>query len=110
MVFVYFYKFRKSIKLESKVFKSIFNILKEKWYFDKVYNFLFVKKLSSFSMFLWSFVDKKVIDGLGPLGMSFSVYSVSKYLREFQNGKIFSYATFMFIGIIAFFILIFFSF
>ena len=89
---------------------NFFNILKNKWYFDEIYNFIFVKKLSNFATILWQFFDQKIIDGIGPKGLSNTIFSSSKYLKDFQNGKIFSYATYMILGIILFFSLIFVNF
>ena len=110
LVLLYFIKLKKLYNLNNRFILKLYSILLEKWYFDKIYNFLFVKKLISFSNFLWEKIDQNIIDRLGPIGVSFSVYSASKYLKEFQNGKIFSYATFMILGIILFFSFIFISF
>ncbi len=106
IVFVYFSKLKNLIKFNN----NFFNILKNKWYFDEIYNFIFVEKLSKLAIFLWKFIDQKLIDGFGPKGFSETVYTSSKYLKNMQNGKIFSYATFMILGIILFFCLIFMSF
>ena len=109
-VLFYFIRLKKSSDFKNKAIRIINTTLIEKWYFDKVYNFIFVKKLNIFSNFLWKKIDKKIIDGIGPLGVSLSIYSASKYIKYLQNGKIFSYATFMVLGIIFFFSLIFLSF
>lgn len=110
LVLLYFTKLKRLYNLNNRFIKKLYSLLIEKWYFDRVYNFIFVKKLISFSSFLWEKIDQNIIDRLGPLGVSSSVYSASKYLKEFQNGKIFSYATFMILGIILFFSFIFISF
>ena len=55
-------------------------------------------------------IDKKIIDGLGPIGFSSSIYLASKYIKQIQSGKLFNYATFMILGIVLFFILIFINF
>ena len=110
IVLFYFSKLNKFLSFNNKIISKLLIVIKEKWYFDLLYNFIFVKKLFIFSNFLWKKVDLKIIDGLGPLGISQSVYLVSRYLKEFQNGKIFSYATYMVLGIVLFFSLIFISF
>ena len=69
-----------------------------------------MQEFSYFAIFLWQFFDQKVIHGLGPKGFSKTIYSTSKYLKVFQNGKIFSYATYMILGVILFFSLIFINF
>ncbi len=110
VVLFYFSKLNKFLSFNNKIISKLLIVIKEKWYFDLLYNFIFVKKLFVFSNFLWKKVDQKIIDGLGPLGISQSVYLASRYLKEFQNGKIFSYATYMVLGIVLFFSLIFISF
>ena len=110
IVLVYFRKFSTFIKINNKLTNMFSKFLKSKWYFDDIYSFIFVKKLSYFAIFLWQFFDQKVIDGLGPKGLSKTIYSSSKYLKVFQNGKIFSYATYMILGVILFFSLIFINF
>ena len=110
IVLFYFSKLNNFLSFNNKIISKLLIVIKEKWYFDLLYNFIFVKKLFVFSNFLWKKVDQKIIDGLGPLGISHSVYLASRYLKEFQNGKIFSYATYMVLGIVLFFSLIFISF
>ena len=107
LVLYYFKKLKKLFYFNNKNVNFILNIIKQKWYFDNLYNFLFVKKLSIFSLYLWKTIDKKIIDGLGPIGFSSSIYLASKYIKQIQSGKIFNYATFMILGIVLFFILIF---
>ena len=107
IVFLYFSKLSNSININSNLLKLLSTFLKKKWYFDEIYSFIFIKKLSNLATYLWKFFDQRIIDGIGPKGFSQTIYSSSKYLKEFQNGKIFSYATFMILGIILFFSLIF---
>ena len=96
-----------SIKLDNN-FKTLLVFLKNKWYFDELYSFLFVKKLIEFSRFLWNSVDMKIIDSRGPIGLSEKVLQIANYCREFQNGKVFSYAIIMFTGIVVFVSILFF--
>ena len=46
------------------------NFLLNKWYFDELYDVLFVKPSKKLGLFLWKFFDIKVIDGFGPDGIS----------------------------------------
>ena len=110
LVLYYFKKLKKLFYFNNKNVNFILNIIKQKWYFDNLYNFLFVKKLCTLSLYLWKTIDKKIIDGLGPIGFSSSIYLASKYIKQIQSGKIFNYATFMILGIVLFFILIFINF
>ena len=54
--------------------------------FDRIYNLFLLKNLF-FSSFLWEKIDQNIIDRLGPLGVSSSVYSASKYLKNFKMEK-----------------------
>ena len=90
-------------------FKGIVNFLKNKWYFDEIYSFLFVDKILQLSKFLWISIDDKLIDSKGPIGVSNNIWKVAAYCRRIQNGKVFSYAIVMFTGIVIFVSLIFFN-
>jgi NADH-quinone oxidoreductase subunit L len=59
-------------------------VLKNKWYFDEIYNFLFVKPAAWVAeQFTWLFVDRKIIDGL-----LHSVARFSLFLGHFFRNKI----------------------
>ena len=77
-------------------------MMKNKWYVDELYSLVFIKTLIKTSSFFGNIIDKKIIDGMGPLGLSNNVWTLSSYFRQLQNGKIFSYAVIMFLGIIIF--------
>jgi NADH-quinone oxidoreductase subunit L len=97
------YKYIKNLsQICNKNLSNITTFLKNKWYFDELYNLIFVKKLTEMSMYLSSVIDIKVIDGRGPLGIANSFWKASYSFKKFQNGKIFSYAVIMFTGIIIF--------
>ena len=91
-------------------FRFIVIFTKNKWYFDDIYSFIFVKKLTDFSKYLWNNIDNKLIDGKGPLGVANQVWSFANHLRKFQSGKVFNYAVVMFTGIIVFVSILFFKF
>ena len=97
-----FIKIKNFTNLIDNYFNRAILLLKNKWYFDIFYNYLFVKKLNKMCNYLWSFIDVYIIDGMGPLGISKKIWTSSGYLRKFQNGKVFSYAIIMFLGIIVF--------
>ncbi len=96
------------IKLSRKItfhkyIEKIFIFLKNKWYIDELYKYIFVAKFYSLSSYCWKFIDIVLIDGLGPTGVSNKFWQLSNYFKRMQNGKIFSYAVVMFTGIIIFF-------
>ena len=83
----------------SKRFSIIYNFFLNKWYFDEFYDFLFVKPLKKIGLFLWLYFDKKIIDGLGPDGISSVVLVLSRQISKFQTGYVYHYAFAMLIGL-----------
>jgi len=82
--------------------QPLYNFLINKWYFDELYNYLFVKSLKSFGLFLWKFFDIKIIDRFGPDGISALIKKFSIKANEFQSGYIYQYAFIMLLGFSAF--------
>ncbi|MBD1158102.1 NADH-quinone oxidoreductase subunit L [Pelagibacterales bacterium SAG-MED17] len=78
--------------------EPIYKFLVNKWYFDEMYDYLFVNPSKRMGKFLWKKVDGSIIDKFGPDGIS----SVIKYLSikavKFQSGFIYQYAFVMLIG------------
>ena len=68
-----------------------------------MYNFIIISKFYAISNYFWRFIDTLIIDGLGPIGVANKFWQLSDYFKKIQNGKIFSYAVVMFLGIITFF-------
>ena len=81
-----------------KVNKPLHEFLKNKWYFDELYDEIFVKPSKKFGLFLWKFFDLKVIDGLGPDGISSIIKKFSIKANKFQSGFIYQYAFVMLLG------------
>ena len=82
--------------------EPLYNFLLNKWYFDEIYETLFVKSSKKFGLFLWKFFDIKVIDGLGPDGISGIIKKFSIKANKFQSGYIYQYAFIMLLGFSAF--------
>ena len=49
-------------------------------------------------LFLWKFFDIKIIDGLGPAGISALIKKFSIKANKFQSGFIYQYAFVMLLG------------
>ncbi len=79
----------------------LYTFLYNKWYFDEVYNFLFVQPALKLGRFLWKFGDGKVIDGLGPDGIAARVLDVTRQAVRLQTGYVYHYAFAMLIGVVA---------
>ena len=83
----------------SKAFRVLYTLFYNKWYFDEIYNYLFVKPIKKFSVFCWNIIDKKIIDGMGPNGISSKVFSLSKISSKVHTGYVYHYSFSMFIGL-----------
>jgi len=78
--------------------RPIYLFLKNKWYFDELYEVLFVKSSKFLGKFLWKKIDGSVIDRFGPDGLSSLFKYFSMKAVKFQTGFIYQYAFVMLIG------------
>jgi NADH-quinone oxidoreductase subunit L len=76
----------------------LYKFLLNKWYFDELYDALFVRPSKSLGLFLWKFFDLKIIDGFGPDGISTLIKKFSIKANKFQSGFIYQYAFVMLLG------------
>ena len=76
----------------------LYRFLLNKWYFDEIYDALFVRPAKTLGRFLWKGVDGRVIDGLGPDGVSARVLDVTRGVVRIQSGYLYHYAFAMLIG------------
>ena len=81
--------------------KPLYNFLVNKWYFDELYEILFIKPSKKIGLFLWKFFDVKIIDGFGPDGVSSLIKKFSIKANKFQSGYIYQYAFIMLLGLSA---------
>ena len=86
------------VTLKKGVFNEDNEFLYNKWYFDEIYDILFVKSSKKFGLFLWKFFDLKIIDGFGPDGISALIKKFSIKANKFQSGFIYQYAFVMLLG------------
>ncbi len=82
--------------------KPLYNFLVNKWYFDELYEVLFIKSSKRLGLFLWKFFDGTIIDGFGPDGISSLIKKCSIKANKFQSGFIYQYAFVMLVGFSAF--------
>lgn len=82
------------------IFKPLYKLSFNKWYFDEIYEFLFVKPLKKLSSFYWKIVDNKIIDGLGPNGLAAISRFFSNKMSKVQTGYLYHYTLAMVIGIL----------
>ena len=87
-------------KILSKKFYPIYNLFFNKWYFDELYDYLFVKSFIKFGNFFWKKGDEGTIDRFGPNGISKLVRNISSKSIIIQSGYIYHYAFAMLIGLV----------
>ncbi|WP_349364334.1 MAG: NADH-quinone oxidoreductase subunit L [Roseitalea porphyridii] len=80
---------------------GLYRFLLNKWYFDELYDFLFVRPAKRLGTFLWKRGDGWLIDGFGPDGVARRVTDVTGRVVRWQTGYIYHYAFAMVIGIAA---------
>jgi NADH-quinone oxidoreductase subunit L len=80
--------------------KPFYNFLVKKWYFDELYNLIFVKSFKGIGTFLWQRGDVKTIDAYGPDGVAKVVKNLSDRASSVQSGYLYHYATVILIGVI----------
>jgi NADH-quinone oxidoreductase subunit L len=84
-----------------RVFRPVHAFFFNKWYFDELYDAIFVRPAVRIGAFLWERGDRDTIDGLGPDGLSGLVVRVSAAASRLQSGFVFHYAFAMLIGVVA---------
>ncbi|MGB0817546.1 MAG: NADH-quinone oxidoreductase subunit L [Candidatus Puniceispirillaceae bacterium] len=79
---------------------ALYQFLFNKWYFDELYDRIFVKPAVRCGKLLWIRGDKGVIDHYGPDGLSAAVARLSGRLVQLQTGYVYHYAFAMMIGVV----------
>src|SRR5438105_1234527 len=79
----------------------LYRFLLNKWYFDEIYDFLLVRPTLRLGRLLWKGGDERVIDGLGPDGISARVIDITRSVMRLQTGYVYHYAFAMLIGVAA---------
>ncbi|MBC7770790.1 MAG: NADH-quinone oxidoreductase subunit L [Phycisphaerales bacterium] len=80
----------------------VWAFLYNKWYFDEIYDFIFVKGARAVGDLFWKVGDRKIIDGLGPDGVAASSRFFSRGIRRVQTGFVYHYSFIMLIAAVAF--------
>jgi len=83
----------------ARTHRPLYNFFLNKWYFDEVFDFLFVRPSKALGYLLWKRGDGWIIDRLGPDGISSSVLKVTRRVMGVQSGYVYHYAFAMLIGV-----------
>jgi NADH-quinone oxidoreductase subunit L len=81
-------------------FRALYLFLLNKWYFDELYDRLFVRTAFSLGEGLWKTGDGMIIDGLGPDGISAATRELAREASRLQTGYVYHYAFAMLIGVV----------
>lgn len=82
-------------------FRLLHAFLFNKWYFDELYDRIFVRPAFWFGRKFWKIGDEGGIDRFGPDGAAWLVSRGSVGARKFQSGYLYSYALIMLLGVVA---------
>ena len=98
-VSAYFYLLRPDIPVElARQQDLLYRFLLNKWYFDEIYDFIFVRPVLWLGRVFWKGGDGYIIDGFGPDGVSARVLDVTRNVVRLQTGYLYHYAFAMLIG------------
>ncbi|MGE0120671.1 MAG: NADH-quinone oxidoreductase subunit L [Dongiaceae bacterium] len=81
-------------------FRGLYLFLLNKWYFDELYDRLFVRPALLLGQGLWKAGDGAVIDGVGPDGVAAATQSLARRASRLQSGYVYHYAFVMLIGVV----------
>ena len=79
----------------------LYRFVYNKWYFDELYNFLFVRPAFWFGDKFWKLGDIGIIDRFGPNGAAWTVQQGTRFAQKVQSGYLYSYALVMLLGLTA---------
>jgi len=82
-------------------FAGFYRFLLNKWYFDELYDRIFVQPLRRLAELLWKTGDMRIIDGM-PNGAADLAVDVSRGAVRLQTGRVANYAFAMIIGLVVF--------
>ena len=83
----------------AKTNPMIYALLSHKWYFDEIYDTIFVKPAFMIGRLFWRGGDMGIIDRFGPDGLSAAVVDVTKRAVKLQTGYVYHYALAMLLGV-----------
>ncbi len=98
------YAYLKAPELPGKVagaVPALYRFLTHKWYFDELYDAIFVRPAFAIGRLLWVRGDQQTIDRFGPDGAAAAIAGGARVAKRFQSGYVYSYALVMLIGLAA---------
>ena len=83
----------------AETYRPIYLWLLNKWYFDELYNLLFVKPAFALGRLFWHRGDEQTIDRFGPNGVAWIVAQNARVAGKIQSGYVYTYAFVMLLGL-----------
>ena len=81
--------------------RGLYLFLLNKWYFDELYDRIFIAPAKRLGVGLWKSGDGELIDGVGPDGVAAAVINLARRASRLQTGFVYHYAFAMLIGVAA---------
>lgn len=85
----------------TEAIRPVYLFLLNKWYFDELYDWLFVKRSWQAGLAFWKTGDGTIINGFGPDGVSSMARWCAGQVARLQTGYLYHYAFAMLIGVVA---------
>ncbi len=82
-------------------FSPLYAFFFNKWYFDELYDRIFIRPAFWFGRLFWKKGDEGTIDRFGPNGIAAVIASGSGVMKRFQSGYLYTYALVMLLGLAA---------
>jgi NADH-quinone oxidoreductase subunit L len=83
----------------ARAFRPLYLFLLNKWYFDELYDWLFVRPAFWLGRLFWKKGDGAIIDGLGADNVAARVLQTTGRVVKLQTGYVYHYAFAMLIGV-----------
>ena len=83
----------------AETFSSVYRFFLHKWYFDELYDRIFVRPAFWFGRLFWKAGDEGTIDRFGPNGAAAVVAGGANWSNRFQSGYLYNYALVMLLGL-----------
>ncbi|MCA3273987.1 MAG: NADH-quinone oxidoreductase subunit L [Roseomonas sp.] len=83
----------------ARAFPGVHRFLLNKWYFDELYDAIFVRPAQALARGFWKIGDVRIIDGV-PNGLAASVAGAARQAVALQTGRVASYAFTMIAGLV----------
>ncbi|HET7709335.1 MAG TPA: NADH-quinone oxidoreductase subunit L [Sphingomicrobium sp.] len=81
-------------------FPGLHAFVLNKWYFDELYDLVFVRPAMWLGRFFWKRGDEQTVDRFGPHGAAYAVGVGNRVTAALQSGYLYSYAFVMLLGLI----------